>query len=94
MKTEKNSKKWYYICERLCGPNYISRARIARTKQNLNRTHTQATHTLTQVHSKKPGKSIKDYFRSFFCTLICLQLIFFLADETKRNEPSRVIKEQ
>lgn len=89
MKTEKNSKKWYYICERLCGPNYISRARIARTKQNLNRTHTQATHTLTQVHSKKPGKSIKDYFRSFFCTLICLQLIFFLADESKRNETSR-----
>lgn len=68
--------------------------------QNLNRTHSDNTHshttsnTNTHVHSKKPGKSIKDYFRSFFCTLICLQLIFFLADETKRAEPSRVIKEQ
>lgn len=62
--------------------------------QNLNRIQRQhtsntQTHSHTHVHSKKPGKSIKDYFRSFFCTLICLQLIFFLADETKRNEPSR-----
>jgi len=38
------------------------------------------------------SKPIKDYFRSFFCQLICLQLIFFLAQfrflPMKRNEAS------
>lgn len=52
---------------------YYSRA-AKRTKS-----HPRANPSSLPSPFRGGSKSIKDYFRSFFCQLICLQLIFFLA---------------